>query len=301
MITEIKAFKVLNVIIVKRKGCPRKTNNESGKTSQTGNNAARCAEEEYSNHDDEEALTSSTTNVIGKSEWIIDSGATQHITFMRSNIEYNVEFKESSVVNHGDNRSILAYGKGTYRITTVVDGKLQKIALRDVLYLPELDKNLSSVRAMIKLGAVVSFENDLCKITRNSKPLAVGVIRGKLYVLKTMEDQVNIASEKLESDLFLWHCRLGHLGMDNVIKMARGNMIKGIEHLSSENKPFCEGCAMEKQHRCPYPKGTSYRATEPFELIHSDVCGPMFERSIGGLITMSHSLMILSVSTAEIP
>ena len=49
---------------------------------------------------------------------------------------------------------------------------------------------------MVKLGAVVSFENDLCKITRNSKLLAVGVLRGKLYVLKIMEDQVNIASEE---------------------------------------------------------------------------------------------------------
>ena len=264
------------------KNCPRKTKNESGKTSQTGNNAARCAEEEYSTHDEEEALTSSTMNVIGKSEWIIDSGATQHMTFMRNNLEDYVEFKNPSVVNLGDNRSILAYGKGTYRVTAVVDGKLQKIALRDVLYLPELDKNLLSVCAMVKLGAVVSFENDLCKITRNSKLLAVGVIRGKLYVLKIMEDQVNIANEELESDLFLWHCRLGHLGMDNVIKIANGNMVKGIGHLSSENKPFCEGRVMGKQHRCPYPKGTSYRATEPFELIHSDVCGPMSESSIGG-------------------
>ena len=39
----------------------------------------------------------------------------------------------------------------------------------------------------------------------------------------------------------------------------------------------CEGCAMGEQHRC-----TSYRATEPFELIHSDMCGPMSESSIGG-------------------
>jgi hypothetical protein len=132
------------------------------------------------------------------------------------------------------------------------------------------------------LELFVSFENDVCKITRNSKLLAVGVIRGKLYVLKILEDQVNIASEELESDLFLWHCRLGHLGMDNVIKIANGNMVKGIGHLSSESKPFCEGCVMGKQHRCPYPKGISYRATEPFELIHSDVCGPMPESSIGG-------------------
>ena len=263
------------------KNCPRKTKNESGKTSQTGNGAARRAEE-YSTHDEEEALATSTMNVIGSSEWIIDSGATQHMTFKRNNLEDYVEFKKPTVVNLGDNRSILAYGKGTYRVTAVVDDKLQKIALRDVLYLPELDKNLLSVCAMIKLGAVVSFENDVCKITRNSKLLAVGVIRGKLYVLKILEDQVNIASEELESDLFLWHCRLGHLGMDNVIKIANGNMVKGIGHLSSESKPFCEGCVMGKQHRCPYPKGISYRATEPFELIHSDVCGPMPESSIGG-------------------
>ena len=263
------------------KNCLRKTKNESGKTSQTGNGAARRAEE-YSTHDEEEALATNTMNVIGSSEWIIDSGATQHMTFKRTNLEDYVKFEKPTVVNLGDNRSILAYGKGTYRITAVVDDKLQKIALRDVLYLPELDKNLLSVHAMIKLGAVVSFENDVCKITRNSKLLAVGVIRGKLYVLKILEDQVNIASEELESDLFLWHCRLGHLGMDNVITIANGNMVKGIGHLSSESKPFCEGCVMEKQHRCPYPKGISYRATEPFELIHSDVCGPMPESSIGG-------------------
>ena len=59
-------------------------------------------------------------------------------------------------------------------------------------------------------------------------------------------------------------------------------MVKGIGHVSSNSKPFCEGCVMGKQHRCPYPKGISYRANEPFELIYSDVCGPMSESSIGG-------------------
>ena len=188
-----------------------------------------CKRRIYSTHDDEEALTSSTTNVIGKSEWIIDSGATQHHL-------------------------------------------CEVIALRDVLYLPELDKNLLSVRA--KLGAVVLFENDLCKITHNARLLAVGVIRGKLCVVKNMEDQLNIASKELESDLFLYHCRRGHLDMDSVTKMANGNIVKGIGHLSSENKPLFEGCVMGKQHRYLYPKGTSYRAIEPFKLIHSDVCGP---------------------------
>ena len=149
-------------------------------------------------------MTSSLLNVCGKSHWIIDSGATQHMTFEQDALVDYVEFKQPSIVNLGDNRSILAYGKGTYRIKAVVDDHIQNISLRDVLYLPDLDKNLLSVRAMIKLGAVVSFEDDICKVSRNSKLLAVGEIQGRLYVLKTMEEHVNVASEK--SDLYLWHC-----------------------------------------------------------------------------------------------
>ena len=64
--------------------------------------------------------------------------------------------------------------------------------------------------------------------------------------------------------------------------------------MSGDSKPFCEGCAMGKQHRCPYPKGISYRAKEPFELIHSDVCGPMSESSIGGF-TVNRNRMVWKV------
>ena len=95
-----------------------------------------------------------------------------------------------------------------------------------------------------------------------------------------MEEHVNVASE--ESDLYLWHCRYGHLGMDNVVKLANGDMVKRMDHVGGEKNCFFEACVMGKQHRRPYPKGVPYRAKEPFELIHSDVCGPMSESSLGG-------------------
>ena len=119
-------------------------------------------------------------NDIGKCKSIIDSGATQHMTFKRNNLELYVEFRQPSVVNLGENRSIL--GKHTYHVKAVVKDQVHRIALRDVLYLLELDKNLLSVRAMVKLGALISFEGDTCKVTRNSKLLAVGEICGKLYI-----------------------------------------------------------------------------------------------------------------------
>ena len=80
-----------------------------------------------------------------KPDWIIDSGATQHMTYERDFLADYIEFKKPCTVNLGDNRKILAYGKGTYRITSDLDESTQRIALKDVLYLPDLGKNLLSV------------------------------------------------------------------------------------------------------------------------------------------------------------
>lgn len=88
----------------------------------------------------DEALPMCTSRVIDQSDWIIDSGATQHMTFAKDCLSEYIEFKQPCVVNLGDNRSILEYGKGTYHITAELDGHVQPISLRDVLYLPELDR-----------------------------------------------------------------------------------------------------------------------------------------------------------------
>ena len=45
---------------------------------------------------------------------------------------------------------------------------------------------------------------------------------------------------------------------------------------------ICEGCALGKHHRHSFPEGKAWRATKPFELIHSDLCGPMKTTSLGG-------------------
>ncbi|KAK4397350.1 Retrovirus-related Pol polyprotein from transposon TNT 1-94 [Sesamum angolense] len=37
----------------------------------------------------------------------------------------------------------------------------------------------------------------------------------------------------------------------------------------------CEACLQGKQHKKPFPSGTSWRAKAVLELIHTDLCGPM--------------------------
>ena len=119
---------------------------------------ACCAEDQSPDKYDNEALPVYRPNAVGKSDWITDSGATQQYVFWKK-LFFTAcrEFKQPCVMNIGDSRTILACGKGTY-ITNDVGRHTQPISLREVLNLPDLDKNLLSVCAMVKLGAAVIFE-----------------------------------------------------------------------------------------------------------------------------------------------
>ena len=66
-------------------------------------------------------------------------------------------------------------------------------------------------------------------------------------------------------------------------KLIDENMISGMDGANNtKENQFCEACTKGKQHRCPYPKTADYRASEPLELVYSDVCGPMPVSSLGG-------------------
>ena len=56
-----------------------------------------------------------------------------------------------------------------------------------------------------------------------------------------------------------------------------------ISMLKKESKiDFCESCTLGKQTREQFPKAGGTRAEELLEILHSDVCGPMPVRSLGG-------------------
>ena len=56
---------------------------------------------------------------------------------------------------------------------------------------------------------------------------------------------------------------------------------QGIECPENESLGVCETCVVGKLARRPFPK-TSLRKTRLLELIHTDLCGPMREKSLSG-------------------
>ncbi|KAF8288395.1 hypothetical protein DL93DRAFT_2037772, partial [Clavulina sp. PMI_390] len=73
----------------------------------------------------------------------------------------------------------------------------------------------------------------------------------------------------------LWHRRLGHIGASRMRQLQDGSVVTGLPLLSSDSStpPFV--CLEGKQTRQPFPHSTSGHRSEPLQLVHSDLHGPL--------------------------
>lgn len=79
----------------------------------------------------------------------------------------------------------------------------------------------------------------------------------------------------------LWHRRYGHVGEQNLKDLANGKLVESFDYNSSRDLGFCKSCIGGKQHRSPFSH--SERQTgDLLELVHSDVCGKISDKSVGG-------------------
>ena len=78
----------------------------------------------------------------------------------------------------------------------------------------------------------------------------------------------------------LWHCRLAHLNLQSM-KIALGDALPKVSEAEEHDLVACTVCIQAKQQRKiirqPVP-----RTTRPFELIHSDLAGPIASPSCSG-------------------
>ena len=85
---------------------------------------------------------------------------------------------------------------------------------------------------------------------------------------------------KVDNDTatYLWHFRLGHIGVKRMKKLHVDGL---LESLGYESFDACESCLMGKITKTPF-SGTMERASDLLEIIHTDVCGPMSVEARGG-------------------
>lgn len=212
--------------------------------------------------------------------WILDSGASMHMTFKR---DYFYELNESQCNNSvklGNKQNIKVCGEGTILIDRKVNGTWERCKLENVLYVPDLRRNLFSEGAATRRGYMIMKNCEKAMIMKNNIiVMTAHLTENNLYELdvKTIkQESCNI----VQTDIKVWHERLGHLNVKELQNMSKNGVIPVT--LSGNQNFICEACQYGKQARRPFLKSTR-GPTQPGEIVYSDVCGPIEEPSVSGM------------------
>ena len=70
-----------------------------------------------------------------------------------------------------------------------------------------------------------------------------------------MKSAMFAKSTKADSDIELWHKRIGHISLNKLKAMKWKGVIIGLPTFKEkEIEGMCEACQFGKQHRHPFPK-----------------------------------------------
>lgn len=214
--------------------------------------------------------------------WLLDSGATRHVTNSREFFgSLDETYKANIEVGNGEKVNVVGIGNGKVQFLNRA-GKVQEATAKDVLYAPELVGNVLSIGKLAENGFEIIFKDNYCEIDKNNEQVAVVDRKNNLYQLRTPE-RVNILSlEHNENCIHSWHRRLGHRDPAAIRRMAAKELVGGIKIKECGFKELCETCTKGKMTRKPFPKEPSNRRKAVLDLVHTDVCGPMQTETMSG-------------------
>jgi hypothetical protein len=182
----------------------------------------------------------STSTHADHDVWLIDSGASYHMTPHR---EWFSEYEkyDGGDVFLGDDLTAKIFGHGRIKLL-LNDGRIRTLC--GVLHIPKLARSLISVSKLGDAGVKTVFERNTCKMVRGVMVLMRGVHCGTLYKLvgstytngcnssfvleqKNEGDRTNIVPEK---KTMLWHQRLGHIGEKGLRTLHDKGMVEGMSN-----------------------------------------------------------------------
>lgn len=199
-------------------------------------------------------LTSSIPQETGMSHraWVIDSGASHHVTHDRSLF---LEYKplDHTYVTLPNGLTVQIEGIGFIQLTGA-------LSLHNALFIPAFKFNLLSVSVLTKtLNAEVRFNASTCLIQDLTRELMIG--HGNevtnLYVLDLSSSHYNMSFTGMSTvcasfiaDSDTWHRRLGHPSMSKIELLSKVLPIN--KTTSKERNDHCHVCHLSKQKRLSF-------------------------------------------------
>ncbi|KAH9802840.1 retrovirus-related pol polyprotein from transposon TNT 1-94-like protein [Citrus sinensis] len=234
-----------------KKECWSNQKRRDGKEPESSN-AQGCV---TNTSDDGEILYSEAT-IISKGRkrlfdvWLIDSGATWHMTSRREWF-HTYEPISGGSVYMGNDHALEITGIGTIKIK-MFDGTIRTIG--EVRHVNGLKKNILSLGQMDSHGYETHVENEIMKIVKGALVLMkAGKIGANLFMFKgeTLQEADACVASNEEESTMMWHLKLGHMSEQGLKILSERKLLPGLKSISL---PFCEHCVISKQHRLKFSR-----------------------------------------------
>lgn len=148
-----------------------------------------------SKKEDGDAFIATLATHASNDAWLIDLGASFHMTFNKDWFSKYEEFDGGKMYLGDDSHlDIVGYGKVKIKF---FDGRIRKI--NGVLHIPRLAQNLLFIRKLIDVGVQVVFFDAGCKMVRGVMVIARSVRYDTLYKLDACTIDCNSTSVKNKS------------------------------------------------------------------------------------------------------
>ena len=235
--------------------------------------------------------------------WMADSGCTLHISPYKDDFASYSQHCSPSFGTLADKNSRINFlGTGRVEGEMSVGTAQQTVKLENVTHSPECAHRMFSISEADRMGNTVIFGNGQVRIVNRASDMVLGIghLKGGQYWVKfapspssSSSSNTHVAAVKAVSPEIAHH-RFGHLNWTAISKLrATGDQIvKGLVFNDApQPEHICEGCALGKAARRSFPSSDSPRAAAPFDLIHTDLAGPMQTKSVCGGNLYSASLL----------
>ena len=152
---------------------------------------------------------------------------------------------------------------------------LNDIPIQEVYHVPNTKKNMLLMAQLASSGHYVLFGPQHVKVYDNINILVTLIMEGR-----RLESVYAILAESAKTDraqkreiAYLWHERLGHIGIHKLKVIMKQSMLRGLPQLEVRKDTICAWYQYDKVYQLPYGE-SKFRAKASLELIHFDV----FER-----------------------
>ena len=146
-----------------------------------------------------------------------------------------------------------------------------------------MKSNILSIGQLLEKGYIIHMEK-LSLVLKDAEGRLVAKVQmghNRMFPLHPNSIMEKCFHGLVKNESWKWHLCLGHLNFSGLQLLSTSSMMHG---LPSIEKPeyVCEICTLGKQQRSPFLSRRSWRAPNPLELVHMNICGPFDRISVGG-------------------